>query len=122
MLPRNNRIKTGMISCLIFFLLIFLYGLAFGGDKNGIIQFYQDYISAADGDRCPMVPSCSAYAAQAIEKHGPVLGWMMACDRLVRCGRDEVTRSKKRWVSGQTLTVDPVQANDFWWFKKETKE
>ena len=90
------------------------------GSKNIFIQFYQDHISGADGGRCPMHPSCSAYAARAIEKHGPVLGWIMACDRLVRCGRDEVRVSPAMVIKGQPYVFDPVRANDFWWFNRPT--
>lgn len=86
--------------------------------KNPLISFYQQHISAADGSRCTMTPSCSEYAARAFRKHGPVIGWIMACDRLVRCGRDEVRISPKRRINGHTYTVDPVSANDFWWFSK----
>lgn len=83
---------------------------------NSVIRFYQSHISPVDGDRCPMTPSCSEYARQAIRKHGPVLGWIMACDRLMRCGRDEVRLAPVRRIKGQPFTFDPVAANDFWWF------
>ena len=86
---------------------------------NVIIQFYRTYISATDGDRCPMMPSCSSYAAKAIKKHGLIMGWIMACDRLVRCGRDETKISEKIIVNGREYTYDPVRANDFWWTEKK---
>lgn len=66
-----------------------------------------------------MYPSCSAYAQQVFKKHGPLLGWMMSCDRLVRCGRDEASISRKVRAEGQILIYDPVAANDFWWFQKK---
>jgi len=69
-----------------------------------------------------MYPSCSAYAAQVVKKHGPSLGWVMACDRLVRCGRDEADLSKTIIVSGQKLVHDPVENNDFWWFEKDKNQ
>ena len=84
--------------------------------KNALIQFYQDHLSAADGGRCPMSPSCSEYAARAINKHGPLMGWIMACDRILRCGRSEVNLAPKKWIDGRACTHDPVAANDFWWF------
>ena len=83
---------------------------------NSIIQFYQKHISGIDGHRCPMYPSCSRYCTQAIQKHGFGLGWIMACDRLLRCGRDEVRLSPHIKLNGRNLTFDPVSANDFWWF------
>lgn len=78
------------------------------------IRFYQRYISAADGDRCPMYPSDSAYAAQAIERHGWLKGWIMAADRLMRCGRDETRLSPAVNVDGRRRTYDPLEANDLW--------
>ncbi len=88
-------------------------------DKNIFIRFYQDHISAVDGARCPMTPSCSEYAARAMKKHGAVMGWIMACDRLVRCGRDEVHISPIIRINNHTYVSDPVSANDFWWFDKD---
>ncbi|MFZ1983342.1 MAG: membrane protein insertion efficiency factor YidD, partial [Desulfatitalea sp.] len=49
----------------------------------------QKFISRADGDRCPMYPTCSHYAAQAIARQGVLAGWVLTSDRLLRCGRDE---------------------------------
>lgn len=85
-------------------------------ESNLLISLFQAHISSIDGDRCPMTPSCSEYARQVIQKHGPVLGWIMACDRLLRCGRDELALSPARTVNGRVHIVDPVAANDFWWF------
>jgi len=85
-------------------------------NTHPVIQFYQRHISGIDGNRCPMYPNCSRYCAQAIRKHGFGLGWIMACDRLLRCGRDEVRLSPRIRVNGRELTFDPVSANDFWWF------
>ncbi len=83
---------------------------------NPLVKFYQDHISAIDGNRCPMHPTCSEYCRQVFEKHGPVAGWVMACDRLVRCGRDEVKLSPHVIVHGRLKTLDRVKDNDFWWF------
>lgn len=83
---------------------------------NPVIKFYQAQISGIDGNRCSMYPHCSQYCAQAIRKHGFGLGWIMACDRLLRCGRDEVRLSPHVRVNGRKLIFDPVSANDFWWF------
>ena len=79
------------------------------------IKFYQDYISRVDGDRCVMYPTCSQYCSQAIKKHGPLLGWIMCSDRLIRGGRDETRLSAPVWVNGERRTYDPVSNNDFWW-------
>lgn len=86
------------------------------GQSKFMFKFYRDYISSADGDRCPMSPSCSAYGEQAIRKHGIFMGWIMTCDRLIRCGRDEVHLSETVESGAKRLTLDPVEANDFWWY------
>jgi putative membrane protein insertion efficiency factor len=77
-------------------------------------RFYRDYISSADGDRCPMYPTCSQYCIDAIKKHGPLAGWIMCSDRLMRCGRDETKVSAPVWINGEKRNYDPVSNNDFW--------
>jgi len=79
------------------------------------IKFYRNYISGADGNRCPMYPSCSQYCMDAFKKHGTFLGWIMCSDRLMRCGRDETKVSPPVLVNGEKLSFDPVNNNDFWW-------
>ena len=77
-------------------------------------KFYRDYISSVDGDRCPMFPTCSQYCMDAIKKQGPITGWIMCSDRLMRCGRDETKLSAPVWVNGEKRSFDPVSNNDFW--------
>ncbi len=79
------------------------------------IHFFQKYLSGADGHRCPMTPSCTCYAQQAIRRHGAIQGWIMACDRLMRCGRDELKHSPATMTRHGLRCQDPVQNNDFWW-------
>ena len=79
------------------------------------IQFYQAHISRTDGDRCQMAPSCSTFCADALKKHGFLLGWIMCSDRLVRCGRDEAKVSAPIRINNETHIYDPVSNNDFWW-------
>lgn len=81
------------------------------------IHLFRKYISGADGDRCGMYPSCSTYALNSFEKHGLLTGWIMTCDRLMRCGRDETRLSPSVRQNGVRLTYDPVSHNDFWWSK-----
>ncbi len=90
-----------------------------------MIAFYRDgldHLSAVRRGSCPMYPSCSEYARQAIAKHGPITGWMMAADRLARCGRDEIHLAPKIWVEGRGFCFyDPVEENDFWWAQSSEK-
>jgi len=78
------------------------------------ITFYQKIISPADGHRCQMSPSCSAYSKEAFQTHGFFLGWIMTCDRLMRCGRDETRLSPGMLTPEGRLTLDPLSGNDFW--------
>ncbi len=41
---------------------------------------------ARTGARCRFTPTCSRYAATAIEKHGVVAGGWRAAKRIARCG------------------------------------
>lgn len=79
------------------------------------VEFYRKYISTVAGSRCSMYPSCSKYSIDALKKHGPVVGYIMTCDRLMRCGRDEVRLSSPVWINGKRRCYDPVRNNDFWW-------
>ena len=50
-----------------------------------LIRFYQKYVSPAFPPRCRFMPTCSQYAAQAIEKYGALKGGRLALKRLLRC-------------------------------------
>jgi len=50
----------------------------------GLIRLYQKWISPAFGPHCKYYPSCSSYAATAIEQYG-VKGLAMTAWRLLRC-------------------------------------
>jgi len=52
------------------------------------LTIYQRFISPAKGSACPMEPSDSAYARQAIHRYGLFQGALMSADRLHRCGHD----------------------------------
>lgn len=78
------------------------------------IRFFQRFLSGADGHRCPMTPSCSSYALQAMQRHGSIRGWIMASDRLMRCGRDELKHSPPVMTRQGIRCQDPVKNNDFW--------
>lgn len=108
-----------LVNILLFILLSVERPLAL--DQNPILKFYQNHISVIDGNRCPMYPSCSSYASEAFHKHGLIFGWIMTCDRIVRCGRDEEKVSLKIMIQDDKLIYDPLDGNDFWWFEKEKK-
>lgn len=49
------------------------------------ILFYQRYISPLTPPSCRFTPTCSAYALEAIRKHGPLKGLWLAVQRILRC-------------------------------------
>jgi putative membrane protein insertion efficiency factor len=49
------------------------------------IRFYRRFISPALPPACRYIPSCSQYAIEAIELHGPVKGSWLATRRICRC-------------------------------------
>ena len=81
------------------------------------LALFQSIISRADGQRCPMYPSCSHYAVAAVKKHGIIKGWLLAGDRLLRCGRDETRQAPQVLVKGERYTYDPLEVNTFWWHR-----
>ena len=49
------------------------------------IRAYQHLIAPALGQRCKYYPSCSEYAAQAVQRYGILRGLVLAGWRLLRC-------------------------------------
>ena len=50
-----------------------------------LIRFYKYVISPLLGRRCRFFPSCSEYAAEALEKHGALKGARLGLKRISRC-------------------------------------
>jgi len=50
-----------------------------------MVHFYKRWISPALPGSCRFAPTCSAYALEAIEKHGSVKGSALTLGRLARC-------------------------------------
>ncbi len=51
-----------------------------------LITIYQNTVGPALPRTCRYEPSCSRYAQQAIQRHGPLKGTWLAVKRLARCG------------------------------------
>lgn len=49
------------------------------------IRGYQLTLASVLGGHCRFEPSCSHYAAEAIERHGPLRGLRLATWRILRC-------------------------------------
>lgn len=51
----------------------------------GLIRFYRRGISPLLPPLCRFEPTCSCYAAEAIQTHGALKGFSLALRRLLRC-------------------------------------
>lgn len=51
----------------------------------GLVQAYRLLLKAWTGNACRFEPSCSAYALQALERHGAAKGSLLTAKRLLRC-------------------------------------
>ncbi len=49
------------------------------------VRFYRLFISPLIPSSCRYTPTCSEYALQAVQKHGPVKGVWLAIRRILRC-------------------------------------
>ena len=65
-----------------------------------VLRFYQRAISPAFPPRCRFHPSCSAYAVEAVERHGAAWGTWLTVRRLVKCAP---------WHPGGVDFVPPVR-------------
>jgi hypothetical protein len=66
-----------------------------------LLHAYRLLLRAHLGNRCRFEPTCSMYALEAIERHGPAAGSVLAAGRLLRC---------HPWCEAG---VDPVPARPF---------
>lgn len=55
---------------------------------QGMIRFFQNYISPIDGPRSSYYPTSSQYTLLAIQKYGVFKGIALGCDRLMRENSD----------------------------------
>jgi len=64
------------------------------------IHFYRRFISPLSPPSCRFQPTCSAYALEALQAHGPVRGLALAVRRITRC-------HPLTWLGGSS-GFDPV--------------
>ncbi|HTQ14636.1 MAG TPA: membrane protein insertion efficiency factor YidD [Rhizomicrobium sp.] len=67
------------------------------------IRFYKRFLSPLLPPACRYTPTCSAYAIEAIQVHGPLKGGWLALKRLSRC-------HPIPWLGGSS-GFDPVPRN-----------
>ncbi|WP_232293230.1 membrane protein insertion efficiency factor YidD [Stigmatella aurantiaca] len=77
-------------------------------------RFYQTVVTPMDGPRCAHRPTCSAYARQAIARHG-LVGLWLAYDRLLRDARSSQVRALPVVLEhGRFVYLDPLEESTFW--------
>lgn len=64
-----------------------------------LVRFYRNRISPGLPSNCRFIPTCSAYALEALEKHGAIRGTWLTIKRMAKC--HPFTRQK-------SVTYDPV--------------
>lgn len=52
---------------------------------SGLVQAYRVLFKPWVGNVCRFEPSCSAYALQALQKHGAARGSVLSAARILRC-------------------------------------
>ncbi|NMC37735.1 MAG: membrane protein insertion efficiency factor YidD [Bacteroidales bacterium] len=81
------------------------------------VLFYRYSISPLLRPSCRHVPTCSQYALDALRLHGPLIGLLMAANRILRCrpggthGYDPVPlfRFKKYRTPGSNKTCNRLK-------------
>lgn len=51
----------------------------------GLVRGYRFFLSPWLGSACRFTPTCSAYALDSLQRHGPVAGTYLTARRLLRC-------------------------------------
>jgi len=64
-----------------------LGGLSLGVNAllKGVVRAYRFFLSPWLGSACRFTPTCSLYALEALDRHGPAAGSYLAARRLLRC-------------------------------------
>jgi putative membrane protein insertion efficiency factor len=87
-----------------------MFSWLFSWALRGAIRLYQLTLAYFFVGACRYEPSCSAYAAEAVTRHGPLMGSWLTARRLGRCGPwggcgyDPVPSANPR-----TLSCQPVE-------------
>lgn len=51
----------------------------------GVVGLYRSWISPLTPPSCRFTPTCSAYALEALDRHGALRGSWLALRRILRC-------------------------------------
>ncbi len=79
---------------------------------QAMLGFYRASITGVDGSRCPSVPTCSAYAVEAVRRHGALGGAALTSARLIS-ESDEAAFAPHVLVDGVLKVYYPVEDSVF---------
>jgi putative membrane protein insertion efficiency factor len=81
-----------------------------------LIRLYQCTLGPLMGGHCRFEPTCSRYAIDAYEEHGPIKGTYLTVRRLLRChplgggGYDPVPVNESKWLSERAASEPDQEA------------
>lgn len=78
------------------------------------LWFYRNVIGSFDGPRSKGYPVNSAYAWQAVQQYGGIVGSWLTLDRLLRDWREIASPAAQVTISGRRYYLDPLARNTFW--------
>lgn len=89
-----------------------------------VIRLYRKYLSPQTAPNCRYQPTCSAYAIEALQRHGAIRGSALAIRRLTRChpwrpgGYDPVPPAKpehrdRRFLLTATSNHGPIKEESY---------
>lgn len=80
------------------------------------VHFYRKFISPLKPPTCRFYPTCSQYALEAIDEHGPLIGAKLAVVRICKChpfhpgGFDPVPPNPRKRLTQDNGDVDGADA------------
>jgi putative membrane protein insertion efficiency factor len=99
--PANRQFPGRMMTRLVSRLV--------SGVLRGAIRLYQLTLAYFFVGACRYEPSCSAYAAEAVTRHGALRGSWLAAHRLCRCGPWGGRGFDPVPPAGASLSCQPVE-------------
>ncbi|MCL4135809.1 UNVERIFIED_CONTAM: hypothetical protein GTU68_067461 [Idotea baltica] len=84
---------------------------------KALITVYKYVLSPLLGPKCRYLPTCSSYAMEAIEIHGPFKGGWLGAKRILRChpwgdsGYDPVPQKKNNGSGKCNCNADYLSKN-----------
>lgn len=82
-----------------------------------LVRFYRTFISPLTPPSCRYTPTCSAYALEALERHGALKGSWLSVRRILRChpwggsGYDPVPGPRGESALPEEQVTEPSSSN-----------